>query len=103
MVPMRTAIGLLAASAMVLSLAGLWPRAGHPILLALPPGAAPAAAFGAEGWRVQHLMEAGPFPLILAMPEDRAADPARLAAAAGALLVLAARPLAGCAPVTQRI
>lgn len=99
---MRTALGLLCASALALPLAGLWPRAGHPVLLAFPPGAEAGAAFGVEGWRVQALSDAGPFRLVFAVPEDGAADPTRLAATAGALLVLAARPMAGCAPVPRR-
>lgn len=99
---MRTALGLLCASALLPALAGLWPRAGHPVLLAFPSGAEAGAAFGVEGWRVQALSEAGPFRLVFAVPEDGAASPAGLAAAAGALLVLAARPMAGCAPVPRR-
>lgn len=99
---MRTPLILLCASVLALPLAGLWPRAGHPVLLAMPPGTA-AAAFGLEGWRIQRMTQAGPFPIIFAMPEHDAAEPARLAAAAGALFVIAARPLAGCAPVSRRI
>ncbi|MBP0465765.1 hypothetical protein J5Y09_17690 [Roseomonas sp. PWR1] len=98
---MRIAIGLLAASALALPVAGLWPRAGHPVLLAMPAGMA-AGAFGVEGWRIQRIIEAGPFPILLAMPENGASDPSRLAAAAGALLVLAARPMSGCAPAPRR-
>jgi hypothetical protein len=71
-------------------------------LLAFAPGTASGAVFGVEGWRVQSFAEAGPFHLIFAVPEDEAASPIRLAAAAGALVVLAARPMAGCTPTPRK-
>lgn len=74
------------------------PRAGHPVVLALPPGASLAAAFAVPGWRVQRVEEAGPFTLLRAVPDGAEADPSGLGRAAGALLVLSAAPRAACAP-----
>ncbi len=95
---MRKAVGLLCVSVMVLPLVGLWPRAGHPVLLAFPPGAAAGGAFGVEGWRVLAFSEVGAFQLVFAVPEEGSPSPTRYAAAAGALVVIAARPMANCSP-----
>lgn len=98
---MRTAIGLLCMSALALSLASLWPRAGHPVLLAFPAGAAVGSAFGVEGWRVSAISEVGPFQIVFAVPEEGAPSPTQLGAGVGALMVLAARPMATCAPASR--
>lgn len=76
--------------------AALWPRAGHPVMLALAPGVSAAGAFLAPEWRVQALQSAGPFTLVLATPDAPTADPALLRRAAGALFSISAAPGAAC-------
>jgi hypothetical protein len=95
---MRHAVLQLLGSAAVLLLLAAWPRAGQPVLLVLPPGAAAGAAFATEGWRIRRLAAAGPFALLLAAPETAAAEPGALRRAAGAMLAIAARGGADCAP-----
>jgi hypothetical protein len=95
---MAPALSLLACTTIALAGAALWPRAGQPVLLALPPGVSGAAAFAAPGWRVQRLAAAGPFTLVFAAPDDPGADPARLRRDAGALVSLAATRRADCSP-----
>ncbi len=98
---MRLALLQIGASTIALLLVALWPRAGQPVLLALPPGAPVGPAFAVEGWRIQRVLEAGPVPLLVATPDTSAADPAALRRAAGAVLALAALALVACAPDTR--
>lgn len=95
---MRLTFLQIAGSAVLLLLAGLWPRAGHPVLLVLAPGEIPAAAFATEGWRIQSVRGAGPLPLLLAAPDSALADLAVLRHAAGAVLAVGTRAMAGCSP-----
>jgi hypothetical protein len=97
----RTAILLLLLMTAGLGGLGLLPRQGHPVLLALPPGASAAGAFAAPGWRVTRMDTAGPFTLLRAAPEAASADPTALARAAGAFLVLAADLRAACQPPSR--
>ncbi|BDG74837.1 hypothetical protein [Roseomonas fluvialis] len=98
---MRVALLQIGASTFMLLVLAMWPRAGQPILLVLPPGAPAGAAFAAEGWRVQRIAEAGPFRLVVATPDSAAGDAAVLRRASGAVLALAARALVACAPGTR--
>lgn len=82
--------------ALLLLAAALWPRPGEPVLLAVPPGATPAAAFGVEGWRVLRLSEAGPFALVALSPEPGAPPLAALLTASGAMFALRATPGGAC-------
>ncbi|MCS6933098.1 MAG: hypothetical protein NZM27_12920 [Acetobacteraceae bacterium] len=84
------------AGALLLVVAALWPRAGEPVLLALPPGVPAAAAFGLEGWRVLRVTEAGAVALVALAPEGGASSPGALLAASGAMLALRAGAAGGC-------
>ena len=84
------------AGALLLLAAALWPRAGEPVLLAIPPGVPPAVALGVEGWRVLRLSEAGPFALLTLSPEPGAAPLSTLLAASRALFALRAAPGGAC-------
>lgn len=95
---MTAAPALLAATTLALGAAAMMPRAGHPVLLVLPPGASTAAAFTTPGWRVLSLSSAGPLGLIAAVPDGPQEDPALLSRATGALLTLATTPGAACRP-----
>lgn len=100
---MRQALVLCAASTALLLLAVLWPQPGRPVLLVLPAGGMPAAAFMVEGWRIRAVTAAGPLDLVHAMPESPSSDPSRLRAATGAVLAMAARAGAGCSPSTDKV
>lgn len=93
---MRIAIAALAVSSLGLLAGSLWPAPGRAVLLALPPGAPVAHAFGEEDWRVQRLSSSGPFTLLRAAPARPEADPLRLARASGALFATLAAPWADC-------
>lgn len=99
---MRYAFLYLLGSAAALLLAAAWPRAGHPVLVVLPPGAAVGPAFAAEGWRIQRMVQAGPVAMLVAAPESSAAQPGVLRRAAGAVLAVAARASGDCAPATGK-
>jgi hypothetical protein len=95
---MRLAVIQICASTIALLLVALWPRTGQPVLLALAPGAAAGAAFAAEGWRIQRIIEVGPMPFLVATPDTPDADPAILRRTAGAVMAIAAHALVACAP-----
>lgn len=99
---MRHVLLQIAASTGLLFLVGLWPREGHPVLLALPPGGDAGQAFGAAGWRIQSIRQLGPVPLVLASPDGPGADPAALARRARAVFAVAAAPMAECQPPEGR-
>jgi hypothetical protein len=99
---MRYAFLYLLGSAAALLLAAAWPRAGHPVLVVLPPGAAVGPAFMAEGWRIQRMVQAGPVAMLVAAPESPAAQPGVLRRAAGAVLAVSARASVDCAPATGK-
>ncbi len=99
---MRYALLHLLGSAAVLLLVVTWPRAGHPVLLVLPPGAAVGPAFAAEGWRILRMVQAGPVAMLVAAPESPAAQPGVLRRAAGAVLAVAARASGDCAPAAGK-
>jgi hypothetical protein len=85
----------------MLLLAALWPRAGAPVMLVLPPGAQASAAFSLPGWRVQSLGRRGPFAIVHASPETPAQSPLALMRMTGAWLVTTTLPRAGCTPTTS--
>jgi hypothetical protein len=95
---MRHVLLQIAASTGLLLLVGLWPREGHPVLPALPPGGDVGQAFGGEGWRIQPARQDRAVPP--ANPDAPGAD--RPARASGALFAVAAPPVAGCAPPAGR-
>jgi hypothetical protein len=99
---MRHAMLLLIGSAAALALVSAWPRAGHPVLVILPPGAAVGPAFVAEGWRILRVTQAGPVAVLVAAPDTASAQPGVLRRAAGAVLAIAARPTGDCAPAPAR-
>ncbi|CAH0294336.1 hypothetical protein [Roseomonas sp. CECT 9278] len=99
---MRHALLFLFGSAAALVLAAAWPRAGHPVLVVLPPGASPGAAFAVEGWRIQRIVQAGPAMMLLAAPETAAAHPAALRRASGGVLAITARITGDCAPASVK-
>jgi len=93
---MAPALPLLFLSTLALGAGALWPRAGQGVLLALPLGAPPEAAFAAADWRIRRVSQFGPLTLILALPDNSASDPAQLRRVAGAVFSLLAAPPDDC-------
>jgi hypothetical protein len=99
---MRIVLLQIVASVAALLVLALWPRAGQPVLLGLPPGAAVGPAFEVEDWRILRVIEAGPVVLLLAAPQSDTARVAALRGAVGAVFAIAASAAGDCAPIPGR-